>query len=136
MELLQHIHTALQYKSKGVPRALKEFKDDQKLAPIFPIDWQSSASKTLDVTKFSNYAPALLGQASQGRTIKEANNACDGCKKGNGRFQTCVQARGEDNKLLFHGSCMNCIFGSSDRKCSLSNSKYLLSYFRNTTNLE
>lgn len=122
LELLKELIQGLQLKHTGAPSKLDAFKNDNELAPILPIKWRTPSSNKINVTKFSNYAPALFGQSSKSRIERDGVDACVACKKGNGKFADCVQAQDSSKELLFKGSCMNCIFGASDRKCSLSSS--------------
>lgn len=117
---LRLIQTALSFKNKGVPKHLEPFKNSSRLLPTYDIDWTQSSLKNVNVTKFNNYLPALMGQSARSRVVNLGDDACNGCKRGNGKFQSCVQVKDDEAKDLFDGACMNCIWGSSARKCNLS----------------
>lgn len=61
----------------------------------------------------------LLAHASKDRRVR-TGSACDGCKKGNGKFKDCVTASDADGDL-FSGACTNCANGNRYKRCSLYN---------------
>lgn len=125
-DFLNHIYEALKYSSKMVPHDLKRMKEDTNLAPTYEVDWSKNVveddGKSMDVTKFSHYAPALIGQVSKSRVVNDGNTACNNCQKGNGKLGSCVQVQGKD-ELLFNGACCNCFMSTSSRSCSLASGK-------------
>jgi len=66
------------------------------------------------------YLGAYFTQMAEGRTLRQEENQCDGCQRGNGRFTQCVQLKDLHGRWLWNGSCANCIYGGRPKQCSFN----------------
>ncbi|KAK0260722.1 hypothetical protein LTR91_025250 [Friedmanniomyces endolithicus] len=120
-ELLKEMkHSLNGYKlGKGTLKMLKTYLCQRpELAPEFEVD--KNTNKKMNVTKFSNYLLATMGQISKGRIVHTGDKVCGGRRKGEGKSGSCVQAEDPHGDFVGIGSCMDCLHGSSSKKCSLS----------------
>ncbi|THY67290.1 hypothetical protein D6C86_10586 [Aureobasidium pullulans] len=97
------------------------FFDPRNRAHLIPSYDIEIAAKSSGKSKLNApYALAtLMAHASKDRRVR-TGSACDGCKKGNGKFKDCVTASDADGDL-FSGACTNCANGNRYKRCSLYN---------------
>ncbi|GAB7364763.1 hypothetical protein MBLNU230_g5561t1 [Neophaeotheca triangularis] len=70
-------------------------------------------------TKNTNYLPAAMTQAAEGRKIHEGDAACTGCKKGNGPWKNCITLEHKGKKFM-KGAYGNCGYSNHFDRCDFS----------------
>ena len=79
------------------------------------------ASRVFNLTSKANtnYFPAAMVQAAEGRTVHSGSEACTSCQNGNGPWVDCVTLSLEGHTYQ-KGACSNCVYSNHYEHCSFS----------------